>query len=123
MSSIFIGMTGLRHQYEDLTFTEINGATDAASSVLLLQFAQAGRMAFIDNTLNVDVQLLLVHPDADSTVAALRLFWIEVPANRVVNYDINQAGLIFDPGARIYAAKAAGAGAATSGKIRISVWG
>lgn len=123
MSSIFTGKTGLRHQYEDLTYSEVNGATDASSAVLLIQFEQAARMAFIDNTVNVDLALYLVHPDADSTVAANRLFWIEIPSNRVLNYADMAPGLVFDPGTRVYVAKAGGAGAATSGKVRVAAWG
>lgn len=123
MSSIFSGKTGLRHQYEDLTYTEINPATTATNAIMALSFAHASRMLFLDNSINVDLWIYLVHPESDSNMVANRLFWIEIPSNRVVNYDINQSGISFEPGARMYISKADGAGAATSGKIRISAWG
>jgi hypothetical protein len=80
-------------------------------------------MAFIDNTMNVDLALLLVHPEADSSVTANRLFWIEVPSDRVINYDVGSApGINFDPGTKIFVYRVGGA-AAAQGKLRIAVWG
>ncbi len=123
MSSIFAGKTALRHQYEELAYTPVNAATNAATSVLLMTFGQASRMLFIDNTVNVDLSLYLVHPDADSTNTSFRLFWQIIPTSRVLNYNISQAGLSFDPQTKLFVSKAPGAGAATSGAIRVSSWG
>lgn len=123
MSSIFTGKTGLRHQFEQQTYSTINAATNAATAVLLMKFDQASRMTFIDNTVNVDLMLYLVHPDADSTVASYRLPWLIIKSNRVLNYSIYQAGLTFDVGASLFVSKAPGAAAATSGDISVASWG
>jgi hypothetical protein len=121
--SFFIGQTGLRHQWATLTYSDVASATDAASSVLLARLQRGGRFAYFDNSINVDLALYLVHPDADPAVTANRLFWIEIPATRVINYDfLQQIQVQFDPGTRIYVSKAAGAGSATSGKLRLSTY-
>ena len=123
MSSIFIGQTGLRHQYYDLTAAQLAAATNATSAVLIGRIRMDARLAFIDNTLNADVAMLLVHPDADATVVANRLFFIEVPSTRVLNYDVGAApGLHFDGGTRMYVYYL-GATAPSIGKLRIIMWG
>lgn len=121
MSSIFSGRTGLRHQFFKVTSAEFSGATNAATAVLVARFNKEGRLNFIDNTLDKDVALLLVHPDADASVSTNRLFWIEVPSNRVINYEVgNIPGLIFDPGTMVYAYPLE---AASSGALRFAMWG
>lgn len=121
--SFFIGQTGLRHKWASLTAAEVNGATNQASSVLLQQLERGARFAYFDNTINVDLAIYLCHPDADSSVATNRLFWIELPTNRVINYDfLQQIQVSFDPGTSIWVSKAAGAGAASTGKLRLSTF-
>lgn len=121
MSSIFTGQSALRHQFSKQTFTNLVPAVDAANAVLLHKFNQAGRLTFIDNTLDATAVLLLVHPDADSTVAANRLYWIEVPSNRVINYgSFILPVLEFDPGSKIFVYTLT---VPTQGFIAIASWG
>jgi len=122
MSSIFTGQTGLRHQFEKLAFGDLAGTTNATNAKLLARLRQETRLNFIDNTTDKDLVILLVHPKADPTVAANRLFWIEIPSLRVLNYDVGAApGLHFDPGTRMYV-YALGGNPAT-GALRLSMWG
>lgn len=121
--SFFIGQTGLRHLYNQLTAAQINAAVDQSSAVLLTNLGRGARFAYFDNTVNVDLSIYLVHPDADSSVAANRLFFIELPTNRVINYDfLQQIQVSFDPGTEIWISKAPGAGVASSGKLRLSTF-
>ena len=119
--SIFTGQKGLRHQYAALTTAQLAAANNATNAVLLLKFDNVGRLVFLDNTMDKDLSILLVHPDADSTVVANRLFWFELPTNRVMNYDMNMSpGLFFDPGTTIWVYSAV---APTTGKLRVTTWG
>lgn len=121
--SFFIGKTGLRHQWAQLTATAVNAATNQATSILWANLGRGGRFLYLDNTVNVDIALYLVHPDADSSDVTTRLFWIELPTNRVMNYDfLQQIQVSLDPGTKIFVSKAAGAGAASSGKINLSAF-
>jgi hypothetical protein len=119
MSQFFSGKTGLRHQYEDLTAADLALATSAATAVLLIEMNQATRIGFIDNTLDQDVILYATHPEADGTVATNRLFWLEVPSNRVLNYESSFPHQTIDPGTKIYVSVPS---APFSGKLRIVVW-
>ena len=121
MSSIFSGKTGLRHQFFKRTAAELALATNAANAVLVARFNDGVKLNFIDNTLDKDIVLLLVHPDADSAVATNRLFWIEVPSNRVINYDVAKApNLEFPPGTKMFVYPLA---AVSSGALRVALWG
>jgi hypothetical protein len=120
--SIFKGTKSLRHKFSALTFTQLAAASDKASSVLLHRFDMAGYMVFIDNATDVDLALYLVHPDGDSADPDFKLFWLEIPATRVINYQTGTVpGLFFDPGTRVYASYLTAA--PTLGKIRMPVWG
>lgn len=120
MSSIFAGQSGLRHRYKKLLFSDISAATGAANAVLLIKLDMGGRLVFLDNTMNADVALLLVNPKSDPTVAASRLLWFEIGANRVVNYDLSSAiGLQFDPGTSVYVYPLT---VPTSGTVKILAW-
>ena len=122
MSSVFTGLTGLRSKYRDLSVATINSATNQATSALLVKVAQGARMSFIDNSTDVDIALMLVNPAADASDPTNRLFWLEIPAGRIMNFDTTSAPSIeLDPGTSMYAYKVSGT--ATLGKLRILVWG
>ena len=123
--SIFSGLNGLRHQYHDRTFTQIETtpSIDKATALLLATFRTDARIAFIDNSLDQDIALYLVHPDLDGSVSGNRLLWLEVPAARVINYGVTVApGLSFPPRTKLYVHRV-GSSAATEGKVRIAAWG
>jgi hypothetical protein len=123
MSSIFIGKSGIRHQFLKLTAAQLATANSAATAAYLGRMSQSVSLNFIDNTLNTDVAVLLVHPEGDSTSAADRLFWIEVPTNRVINYSVDLSpNLKFDPGTKVFIYYLGGA-APTSGDFRMALWG
>lgn len=122
MSSIFKGKRALQHQYAELTSTQIVDAeaSDLESSVQLTMLNAASRLVYLDNSLNVDVRLALVHPDLPPD-AANKLFWIEIGANRVLNYQTGDIPtLIFEPDTRIFLYCPVTPG---SGKFRIISWG
>ena len=123
MASIFIGKTGLRHRYRDLVYTNINSATNATNAILIETFTQEARLCYFFNSLDIDLSVWVVHPDADSSVVANRLKLFEMPANFNLNYDLQAANLSFDVGMTMFVSKAPSAPAATVGKFRIVYYG
>lgn len=121
MSSIFVGKTALRHHYKALTAAQMAGATTQATAVLFAVVGQGARMTFLDNRLDKEVTVLLVHPESDSTVAANRLLWIEVAPDQVINYETAASpALEIDPGTKIFVYCAV---APLAGKVKIAFWG
>ena len=122
MSSIFINKTGLRHQFSVVDYTDIAATTNASDAILVANLRQGIKMNFIDNSTDAPVNLYLVHPDADPTIPANRLYWLTIPGDRVINYStLGSANLEFDPGTRIYASIYSGA--PTSGILALAMWG
>ena len=119
--SIFVGKSGVRLRYDDLTAAEVDTATTSANAALLTTTIGAGRQLYVSNDLNVDVVMLVVNPEADPSVVANRLFLLEVPASRVINFADLAPGLSFDPGTQIFIYKVSGT--ANSGKFRSVYWG
>jgi hypothetical protein len=124
MSSIFTGKSALRHNYKYLLAADLATALNPASAAMLAVVAPTGaRMMFLDNRLDKEVTVLLVHPEADSTVTANRLLWIEVAPDQVINYDlVASPGLEIDPGAKVFVYSTSGI-APTAGKIKLAWWG
>lgn len=121
MSSIFSGKKALRHQFSELTFTNLATAINASTAKLIHKFRHAGHIAYIDNTLDADIAVLLVHPDADSTDPAYRLLWIKMGSDRVMNYGASfTPAMEFDPGTSIFIYTMT---VPTSGSIYLSTWG
>lgn len=125
--SLFTGKKTLRHQFAKLTFTDLTPAINLATSLELIRFQNMGRLAFLDNTLTdvsgdpVDVALYLVHPEATALTDDFKLFWIELPGLRVINYSVGDVpGIAFDPGTRIYVHTLS---VPTAGALRLSAWG
>jgi len=125
--SIFSGKRGLRHQFEKLVPADLSGATTRATAKLWIEFRNWSRLSYLDNSLvdissnPVDVNLVLVHPDADVNSSEFRLDWLELPGLRVINYSTGDAaGVAFDPGTRLMVYTT---GIPTSGALRISSWG
>jgi hypothetical protein len=124
MSSVFIGKTGLRHRYADMTVANINTTTGASDAVLLETFTQEARLCYFFNSFDIDLALWVVHPDADSTVTANRLKLLEFPANFNLNYDLHAANLSFDVGMTLFISKVPGVATnATVGKFRLIYFG
>ena len=123
MASLFIGNEGLglRQQYTDLTNAAISATTGQSDALLLCSIRQAARLSFFFNSTSFDLSLYLCHPKQDSTIATNRLFWMEFPANFNLNYDSGSVNWEFDPGTKIYVAKAGGT--STVGKFRVVLWG
>lgn len=125
MSSIFSGLTGLRHQFCELLFSDLADAIDKDSSVLLVEFKNAGRFAFLrsslsDGTDGVDAQLLLVNPDAPDLSSGYKLPWMKMYGISVINYGTDLM-LDFDAKTRIYVYIPAGT--ASQGSLSIATWG
>jgi len=124
MSSIFTGKRGIRQQYEELTFTQIEGTTpgDKATAVLLGTMKQAQRWAYICNETNVPLQFYLVNPESPQNTGDYRLFWFAMSADSIINFGASSAPAWEIPAkTRIYALKESGT--ASSGKLRFTAFG
>jgi len=117
--NLFKSSTALKHQYTSILFSKLSG-TGAANAVLSHVFDGTSRMAFLDNATDADISVYIVHPSKDGSVVANRLFWLELGASRVLNYDTFGGFLTFDSKTSIYIANAGSA--PTSGKVRIISW-
>lgn len=123
MTSIFIGKTGLRLKYHDVTWADLALAVDASSAVLLSHLGAACRVALFDNSLDTCCAILVVHPEADSSDPANRLMLFELSCPRQVNFDmLSAAGMQFDAGTKIFVYRDPLI-APTSGKVRLIHWG
>jgi len=122
--SFFLGNSGLalRHQWASVVPSQLSLATGQSTAIMLAYLGRGARFAYFDNTLNADLSLWLISPNADPTQVASRLFWIELPQNRVINYDfLQQLQVEFDPGTTIMVSVVAGE-TATTGKLRMSAF-
>ena len=126
---IFTGKRGLRHQFEKLVSADLLTAITKPTAKLWVKYGNYGRLSFFDNTLvtaggdPIDVNLVLVHPDADAADNVFRLEWLELPGLRVINFGTGDApGISFDPKTRIYVYNQTGLIPA-AGALRASVWG
>lgn len=117
--NLFKSPTCLKHQYSEVLYSKLSG-TGAANAVLSHTFYGTSRMAFLDNATNADIHVYLVHPDLDGSVTDNRIFWLELGASRVINYDTFGGFLRFDSKTNIYIANAGSA--PTAGKVRIISW-
>jgi hypothetical protein len=118
--SLFVGKTGLRTQFYKKLYSDIAPATSQATAIYLGKFDNLISMFDVDNSLDAAIQLYLVPPDADSTVATNRLPWIEIDKNRVINLNTGMAAIIqFDPGTQVWVS---GVTVPTLGALRIFVW-
>ena len=129
--SFFKGPYSLSQQYADLTYTQINTATNQATAILLCTLQNASTLCFLFNSLDQDLRLYLVNPavaqvnsqvpadPSQLSLAANRLFWMEFPKNYNINYDGVANPSYFEPGTRIYVSLTAGSPAATAGKFRV----
>jgi hypothetical protein len=76
---------------------------------------------YIDNTLNAEIAMLALAPEGDPAVVADKKLFVEVPANRVLNFDsLPNFNLSFPPGSSIYIY---GLTVPTSGALRVLAWG
>lgn len=121
--AVFSGKTGLRSQYLDMSFTQLNATNNATDAYFLGELKTESKLSFIDNSCNADIVVYLVHPDADSSDPTYRLKWIEVGANKIINMSSILASLAMEPGTKVFISRATPPGTATSGKIRVYVLG
>ena len=120
---VFSGKSGLRSQYLDMTFTQLNTTNNATDAYFIGELKTEAKISFIDNGCNADVVVYLVHPEADASDPAYRLKWIEVGAAKIVNMSSILASLAMEPGTKMYISRTTPAGTATSGKLRIYILG
>lgn len=120
---VFSGKSGLRSQYLDMTFTQLNATNDATDAYFIGELKTEAKVSFIDNSCNADAIVYLVHPDADASDPAYRLKWIEVGANKIINMSSILASLAMEPGTKVFLSRTTPPGTATSGKIRVYVLG
>lgn len=117
---VFSAKTGLRSQYLDMTFAQLNATTDATDAFFLGEVKTEARISFIDNGFNADIVVYLVHPEADASDPTYRLKWIEIGAAKMMNMSTLLNALAIEPGTKIYVSKLA---TAASGKLRLYILG
>lgn len=123
MSSLFAGKTGLRTQYFEMSEAEINAATDVANAHLLGRIKNQCRITLLNNGFNTEVAVYLVHPDNDISVVGNRIFWLNLPPQTPLNFDISgTVGLSLDVNTAFYIVKV-GADATNTAKMRLFAWG
>ena len=121
MSSIFIGKTGLRLRFSELTGLQLAAASTPATAVMLCA-AASSRVAYFDNSTNVTIAVLVVHPDADPSVPANRLLMFKMPAGRFLNFDAPNT-LEIDAGAKIFLHYVGGSAPLATSSFYLSHWG
>jgi hypothetical protein len=126
MSDIFDGTTGsaLRSQYKELTFTQINAATNLASAALLITLKSATKLNYLDNGTDAAISVYLGHPSKSAEAGNTHLlFWLEIAPGRVLNFgEFSLPNLEFPAKTTIYVHKSAGY-TPTVDKLRIFAWG
>jgi hypothetical protein len=118
MPSIYTGKTGLRVKFNELGFAAVAPANSQATAVSLCN-AVGLHVIYFENTLNADVCLYVVHPEADPLVAANRQLLMKLSAGRFVAFD-SDTMLEFDTGTKMFISAVT---VPTSGNFRISHWG
>ncbi len=122
MPSIFAGKNGLRVRYNEMAFAAINLTSAASDSKMLCSFKSSGRIVLFDNATDVDLQVWVIHPEVTDETA--KLFLLELPAGRPLNFDLTlMGGFEFDAGTRVFICRSNSAIAATTGKLRVVSWG
>lgn len=121
-SSIFASRTTkrLRFQYGSLTGTQLSAATDATSSLRLLALDFDSSVIVIDNGTNVDISLMLLHPE--ETDVTQKIYWMSVGAGKSLTFDLYSVVKYIDAGAKIYAYVDSGSPSAAT-KLRFFTWG
>lgn len=119
MSTVFTGIF-MRHVYVKTLPAALAAASSAATAVQIATLSMGARFMYFDNTLNQELSILMVAPEADSTVAANRKLFIELDTNRVINYDfLPGLGMNVPPGTQIWLFSAV---APVSGSFKLSAW-
>lgn len=118
-SSIFEGQRKLNSQYKELTFTQLIPAINQPTAIIALRFDAVAKLQFFDSTVDADLNLYLMHPDADPAVVTNKLFWIQIPANRVLDISTQLSMLSIPAGTMLYVSAAS---IPTSGKLRVFLW-
>lgn len=121
MSILFTSENGISSRFFKKTAAEINGATSAATAVLLGITEKNSKMIWFDNTTNVDISIFVQKAGTDTSNPVYRPLLIELPANRPINFN-RETFCEFPPKTIIWVAKV-DSSAATSGHIRMFCWG
>jgi hypothetical protein len=123
VSSIFIGKSGLRLKYNDLTAHDLQCADAVMSAKLLCTLGGAARIAYIYNSLDQHVIFSVVHPEADVNDPNYRLLLLELDSCQTLNFEMfNGQGMNFDPGTMVFVHRNPCI-APTCGKVRLIHWG
>lgn len=121
-SSIFASKTTkrLRFQYGELTGTQMSAATDAATSLRILALNFDSSVMVIDNGTNVDISLMLLHPE--ETDITQKIYWLSIGAGKTLSLDLYSVVKYIDAGTKIYAYVDSGSPSAAT-KLRFFTWG
>ena len=127
MTSIFHGKTALRYKFDTLVWTELTAgpAIDLSSAVMFVHLNAADKVSFIHNSMDVDLVLSVVHPDADSGVVGNRLVLFEIPCKSGLDQDmLGAASMNIDPGTKFFVhVDPCSVALPTMGKLRLYHWG
>lgn len=121
MSSIFVGKTGLRLRFSELSGTQLASASSPATAVMLCS-AIASRIAYFDNSTNVTIAVLVAHPDVDASIPENRLLLFKMPAGRFLNFDSPNT-LEIDAGTKIFLHYVGATAPLATSSFYLSHWG
>lgn len=119
MAGFFEGKL-LHSQYVRMDFATAAPATNATNAVLLATYHKGVKYMYIDNTLNAEIAILALPPEGDPSVVADKKLFVELPSNRVLNFDsLPNFNLSFPPQTSIYIYCLT---IPTSGALRVLAW-
>ena len=126
MTSIFHGKTSLRYKFDVIVWTELTAgpAIDITTSIMLTHLNAADKISLIHNSMDVDLVISVVHPDADSSVFANRLVLFEIPSCSGMDQEmLGAASMNVDPGTKFFVHVDPCCPLPTKGKLRLYHWG
>jgi hypothetical protein len=80
------------------------------------------RVAYFDNSTNVTIGVLAVHPEADAADVSKRLLMFKMPAGRFLNFDAPNT-MAIDPGTKIMLYFLGGVAPLGTSSFYVSHWG
>lgn len=137
MTQLFLGQKALRFRYYELVAgpaaTDVpagssvsfpSTAVSIATAVPLFRTNKELKICLLNNGMNVDVGFGVVFPGADLQDVTNRLFFFDIGASSVLNFDISGSlGLSIDAGTTVVVWNRGGGTPSPNTKIRIIAWG
>jgi hypothetical protein len=118
MTSIFHGKDNLRLQYSEVQFGEVSGK-NSTNPISVFATKSQSRMFSIINNLNCELYIMVVNPEDPNKK---KIPMINLGPNQYFTLDSLSGGMFTIPAGTWFYYHTNGV-AATSGKVRTTVWG